>query len=73
MLKFPGKICTDVTGAWLFVSDSAHNQILEVDRKTGDLIEQCGGVRDGLCKGGGVRDGLCEGGRVRGGLCEGEE
>ena len=41
VLKFPGKICTDVTGAWLFVSDSAHNQILEVDRKTGDLIEQC--------------------------------
>ena len=54
VLKFPGKICTDVRGAWLFVSDSAHNQILEVDRKTGDLIkhvDERGGVRGGVRRG----------------------
>ena len=38
VLKFPGKVCTDVTGERLYVSDSAHNQILVVNKETGELI-----------------------------------
>ena len=37
VLKYPGKVCCDAEGKWLYVSDSSHHRILRVERETGEI------------------------------------
>ncbi|MCB1141914.1 MAG: hypothetical protein H7A24_05310 [Leptospiraceae bacterium] len=42
ILSYPGKIASNVRGTELFVSDSGHNRILRIDRKTGHVLDIIG-------------------------------
>lgn len=35
VLKYPGKVCCDCEGKWLYVSDTSHHRVLAVERATG--------------------------------------
>ena len=51
LLEFPGKVRVDEKGNRLFISDSGHNRILVVNRKTAEVIDVIGngdrGMKDG--------------------------